>query len=496
MWTERVEDGRVRYGMGGLGLGLLIGSFTSAVDTAPRMIWTGFLVGSICLLGVGAGLALLAIALLWPWLDEEWALERRRNTARQHLAIKAYADPEFREELKVDPRQAFKREFGRTILGDSDITVVEETPQHRFVVLKPSLSHGPSESASRVAKWCECAWIERAEDGRVRYAVACFGLGLLVGSVLAIISDNAPLIDWTSFGLAPLSFLGFCVGIVLFLATMVSQDSSEQDWAWRRRDLGERLFARANCDPGFRDQLKADPRRVVEKFGGRVPDGFEFTVLEQTPTHQYIVLNRIRGDDDGTAAEVKASPPAGEEVGRAPAEAQGKPRPTGRFKRTLTAVADWDPPDSDFFEWVLKGVLVVLGIGALLLLSLFAPDVVNSVSDWLFSHDSNFAVEDLVVIGCVLLAAAGAILWRLWLAARWLAGKISARRAALAERTADRQGDMPRSCRADHGAGDEPGGGVDLAVTDRGSAERWAGWVAFAVLLGVALFLLRRRGDR
>ncbi len=42
--------------------------------------------------------------------------------------------------------------------------------------------------------------------------------------------------------------------------------------------------------------------------------------------------------------------------------------------------------------------------------------------------------------------------------------------------------------------------GVALAVTDRGSAERWGGWVVFAVLLGVALVLnarsLRMRRDR
>jgi len=202
---------------------------------------------------------------------------------------------------------------------------------------------------------------------------------------------------------------------------------------------------------------------------------------------------------DDSPTELKASPPASEEAGGAPAEAQGKPRPTGRFKRTLKDVADW-AADSDLvewvFEWVLKGVLVVLGVGALLLLSLFAPDVVDSVSNWVFSNDPNFALPDLVLIGLVLLAAVGAILVFLWRAARWLAGKISARRAALARRAADRQGDMPRGCRADHRVGDDPGRGVDLAVTDRGSAERWAGWVVFAVLLGAALFLLRRRADR
>ena len=70
---------------------------------------------------------------------------------------------------------------------------------------------------------------------------------------------------------------------------------------------------------------------------------------------------------DDSPTEVKASPPAGEEAGRAPAEAQGKPRPTGRFKRTLKDVADWAPPTRISVEWVvekvLTGVLFVLGEG-------------------------------------------------------------------------------------------------------------------------------------
>lgn len=195
---------------------------------------------------------------------------------------------------------------------------------------------------------------------------------------------------------------------------------------------------------------------------------------------------------DDSPTEVNASPPASEEVDCEPAEAQGKPRPTGRFERTLKDVADW-AADSDLVEWVLEGVLVVLGIGALLLLSLFARDAVDSVVNWVFSHDPSLAIPDLALIGLVALAAVGAILR---LAARWLVGKIRARRTALARRASDGQEDVPRGCRADRHAGDDPGGGVVLAVSDQGSAGRWSGWVACAVLLGAALYVLRRRADR
>lgn len=202
-WTERAEDGRIRYAMAGAGVGLIIGSFTTTVDNTAGVTWAGLRVASISLVGFGLGLALLAITLVWPWIDEEWAWERRRKTSRQRLITEADDDPEFREELKADPRQAFAREFGRKTPDDPEITVLEQTPKHVYIVLQPSvLSRGPAATTSRAARWCECAWTERAEDGRVSYATAACGLGLLVGSVVAVIGDNAPLINWTGFGLA------------------------------------------------------------------------------------------------------------------------------------------------------------------------------------------------------------------------------------------------------------------------------------------------------
>jgi hypothetical protein len=35
----------------------------------------------------------------------------------------------------------------------------------------------------RAGKRCERAWAERAEDGRIRYAIAGLGLGLIAGSL-------------------------------------------------------------------------------------------------------------------------------------------------------------------------------------------------------------------------------------------------------------------------------------------------------------------------
>ena len=154
---------------------------------------------------------------------------------------------------------------------------------------------------------------------------------------------------------------------------------------------------------------------------------------------------------DDSPAEVRASPPASEEAGRAPAEAQGKPHPTGRFKRILK-----DAADSEFVEWVvekvLTGVFAVVGVAALALLASVVPDVADPVGNWIVNQDPELAVADFAAVGGVLLVAVFAILYHLLRAARWLAKKmISARRAARARRAADRH-------RADHRAGDDPGG--------------------------------------
>jgi hypothetical protein len=54
---------------------------------------------------------------------------------RQELIAKATEDPEFRERLKADPRATFAHEFATTIPDDLEITVLEETPKHAYIVL-------------------------------------------------------------------------------------------------------------------------------------------------------------------------------------------------------------------------------------------------------------------------------------------------------------------------------------------------------------------------
>jgi len=291
-WAERAKDGRVRYAMAGVGLGLLVGSLTSAIgDNIARVTWIGVGIAAISLVGCVIGLSLLAVVLIWPWVDQEWAWERRRKATRQQLITRADDDPEFREELKADPRQTFEREFRRAIPDDFEIIVIEETPKHKYIVLQPAvLLRRQPDSTSRVSKWCVCVWTERAEDGRVSYGMVGLGLGLLVGSLLAVVGDNTAWVNWTNFGYAPVSFLGSVAGLCLLMASLMPESWTGQDWSWQRRSIEARLIAKANCDLRFREQLKADLRQTIEKCGGTIRDGFELTVLEETPKHQCIVL--------------------------------------------------------------------------------------------------------------------------------------------------------------------------------------------------------------
>jgi hypothetical protein len=137
----------------------------------------------------------------------------------------------------------------------------------------------------------------RGEDGRIHYAHAGFGIGLIAGSLVSIASDNMQWFNWTAFGWAPLAFLGATAGFVLFVVSFYPKSSTGYDWGWARRPkTADRwLVTKAGKDPEFRRELKACPLRVFDrelrsKMVVPVPDGFEITVLEETLTHEYIVL--------------------------------------------------------------------------------------------------------------------------------------------------------------------------------------------------------------
>jgi hypothetical protein len=293
-WAVRAEDGRVRYFLAGLGLGLLAGSLTGSqfgfLPATGRVSETvyraGWPVPRAALAGIAAGLCLSAIALISRWADgRNWESRRRRVSAR--LRARAAEDPVFRQHLKADPRGAFDHELrSKTRVPPGfEVTVVEKTPAHWYVVLPPPGAKKPGALAVRV------------EDGRIDYATTGFGVGLIAGSLLSIASDNMQWVHFTGFRWAPLASLGLVWGLGLFVMSLGSQSRTGRDWSWERRPMPavRWLVTKAVKDPKVRKELKAHPRRVFDRevgprLRGPTPDDFEITVLEETPTHEYIVL--------------------------------------------------------------------------------------------------------------------------------------------------------------------------------------------------------------
>jgi hypothetical protein len=61
--------------------------------------------------------------------------------------------------------------------------------------------------------------------------------------------------------------------------------------ATTRRDLEARIIARAWEDGRYAEELRTNPKAVLERELGRaLPDGVEVTVLEETPTSLYLVV--------------------------------------------------------------------------------------------------------------------------------------------------------------------------------------------------------------
>jgi hypothetical protein len=58
-----------------------------------------------------------------------------------------------------------------------------------------------------------------------------------------------------------------------------------------RRDMEADIIARAMKDEGFARALRADPKAVVEReVGGKLPEGIEVRLVEETPDTLYLVL--------------------------------------------------------------------------------------------------------------------------------------------------------------------------------------------------------------
>jgi hypothetical protein len=66
-------------------------------------------------------------------------------------------------------------------------------------------------------------------------------------------------------------------------------------------ELEVAITERAWRDPSFKRALVADPRTTLKReFGTSLPDGVQLTVLESSPTQQYLVLPSYVGSTPAT----------------------------------------------------------------------------------------------------------------------------------------------------------------------------------------------------
>jgi hypothetical protein len=77
---------------------------------------------------------------------------------RQDLIAKSTKDPDFREKLKADPRATVSHEFAMTLPDDLEITVLEETPKHAYIVLPVPPSELTPEELAAVSGGVGCTF--------------------------------------------------------------------------------------------------------------------------------------------------------------------------------------------------------------------------------------------------------------------------------------------------------------------------------------------------
>ncbi|WP_127495742.1 NHLP leader peptide family RiPP precursor [Paenibacillus glycanilyticus] len=72
---------------------------------------------------------------------------------REQIIQKAWEDENFKQQLLSDPKTAIKDAFGVDIPENFEISVVEESPEHFYLVLPPKPSAMKAASAEEFPTW-------------------------------------------------------------------------------------------------------------------------------------------------------------------------------------------------------------------------------------------------------------------------------------------------------------------------------------------------------
>lgn len=72
---------------------------------------------------------------------------------REQIIQKAWEDDTFKQQLLQDPKAAIKDAFGVEIPDNIEVTAVEETPEHGYLVIPPKPSTLKAISAEEIPVW-------------------------------------------------------------------------------------------------------------------------------------------------------------------------------------------------------------------------------------------------------------------------------------------------------------------------------------------------------
>ncbi|GLX66265.1 NHLP leader peptide family RiPP precursor [Paenibacillus glycanilyticus] len=72
---------------------------------------------------------------------------------RDQIIQKAWEDDAFKQQLLQDPKAAIKDAFGVEIPDNIEVTAVEETPDHAYLVIPPKPSTLKTSSAVEFPTW-------------------------------------------------------------------------------------------------------------------------------------------------------------------------------------------------------------------------------------------------------------------------------------------------------------------------------------------------------
>lgn len=100
-------------------------------------------------------------------------MEQARKPLEAQVLERAAIDPQFREQLKADPRGTVSRDFGVQIPPDITVEVLEETPSRVYLVLPAAPVERGQPLSGQELQSVSGGWTGFGEKSCLGYPVPC-----------------------------------------------------------------------------------------------------------------------------------------------------------------------------------------------------------------------------------------------------------------------------------------------------------------------------------